>query len=258
MNSLAFAAAAVLPILVLVPLNFEGMHGYYAYHLPVAGSAIDGYRISYTTIEEKDHRYSILTAHPVNLTLVSDYLELDGPVHEPLIERIEPLDEQTIRVYFSDKNYTMWKQDGTSYKPIPAFSHVETIKVNQTFVTMCRNRAPQGSDGAAGTGLMVFQYRGTDTVEITKATQIMPVTEGVTDDWTGRMWWDDITTYATRDVHLDPPEKVPVHKFLLAHAYTDTMMRCDYPEVIKHAIDARGIDPADIRAAGDALYDMYR
>lgn len=83
MNILAFAAAAILPILALVALNFDEMYGYYVYHLPVAGSAIDGYRISYTTMEEKDYRYSILPFHSSNRTPVYDYVELDSPVHEP-------------------------------------------------------------------------------------------------------------------------------------------------------------------------------
>ena len=260
MNILAFAAAAILPILALVALNFDEMHGYYVYHLPVAGSAIDGYRISYTTMEEKDYRYSILPFHSSNRTPVYDYVELDSPVHEPLIERIEPLGGQAIRVHFSDKNYTVWRLDGTSHKPVPAFSHTETIKVNQTFVTMCRNRAPQDpydAHGGGGTGLTVFQYRGTDTVEITEARQVVPVEEGAAEDWTGRIG-NEVAMYATRDISLEPPERVPVYKFLIAHAYTDGAVPCDYPGVIEHTIDARPIHPADIRAAGDVLYDMYR
>lgn len=39
MNLLAFAAAAALPL--ALALNFEAMHAYYAYSLPVAGSTVE-------------------------------------------------------------------------------------------------------------------------------------------------------------------------------------------------------------------------
>ena len=263
MNSLAFAAAAVLPALVLVPLNFDEMHGYYAYHLPVAGSTVDGYRISYTTMEEKDYRYSILPFHSTNHTSVHDYIELDGPVREPLFKQIRYLDNQTIRVGFADSDYTLWQWNGTSYeplKPVAKFLHAETIRINQTFVTTCLNLPPLGPgdhpDGG-GTGISVFQYRGIGTIEISEAEQHMPVTEGVTDDWPGRLHLGD-TVYATRTVSITPPEKVPVYKFLVASASTDGKMQCDYPQVIGHTVDAKQIDPADIKAASGTLYEWYK
>lgn len=37
MNAWMLYVAAALPAMVLVPINFESMHGYYACHLPVAG-----------------------------------------------------------------------------------------------------------------------------------------------------------------------------------------------------------------------------
>ena len=263
MNGLAFAAAAVLPALVLVPLNFDAMHGYYAYHLPVAGSVVDGYRISYTTADEKDYRYSILTSYASNSTLVRDYMKVDGPVREMLIMRIRPLDNQTIQVDFGDGGYTVWRLTGTSYepaRPIPKFSHTEAIRVNQTFVTTCLNLPPLDSDSYRdydGTGLIVSQYRGTDTIEIAEAEQHMLVTEGVTDDWPGRSHHGG-ATYATRTVSITPPEKVRVYKFLVASVSTDGKMRCDYPQVVEHTIDAKRIEPSDIKAASGTLYEWYK
>lgn len=263
MNGLAFAAAAVLPALVLVPLNFDAMHGYYAYHLPVAGSAVDGYRISYTTVEEKDYRYSILAFYASNSTPVRDYIDLERPVFEMLITRIRPLDNQTIQVDFSDGGYTLWRLNGTSYEPtspIPRFTHTETIRVNQTFVTTCLNLPTLDYDGYQrdnSTGLVVSQYRGTDTIEIAEAKQHMPVTEGVTDDWPGRSHHGG-GTYATRTVSITPPEKVRVYKFLVASVSTDGKMRCDYPQVIEHTIDAKRIEPSDIKATSGTLYEWYK
>ena len=255
MNGLALAAAAILPALVLVSLNFEAIHGHYAYRLPVAGSAIDLHRIAYTTIEEKDYRYVISPVYWRNGTTARDYVELDSPAQELLIREIRILDDQAIQVDFGDNDYTLWHHDGRSYKPVPEFSHTETIRVNQTFVTLCLNSAPWYPEDDS-TGISIFQYKGIDTVEVAEAKQIMPPTEGVTDGWPGRQRHGN-TTYATRTVSLDPPEMVQVHKFLVASASTDGRMQCDYPQVIEHTIDSRSIWPDGVRVTPGALYDMY-
>lgn len=255
MNRLALAAAAIMPAVVLVVLNFETIHGYYAYYLPVAGSTIDLHRIAYTTIEAKDHRYVISPVYWRNGTSVRDYMESDGPARELLIEEIRILDGQTIQVDFGDNDYTLWHYDGRSHKPVPEFSHTETIRVNQTFVTLCTNPAPWHPEHDS-TGIVIFQYRGIDTVEVSEVTQIMPPTEGVTDDWPDWQLYGN-NTYAARTISLEAPQDVRVHKFMVASASTDSRMRCDYPQVIEHTIDSRSIWPDDVKATPGALHNMY-
>lgn len=256
MNGPALVAAAILPALVLVPLNFESLHGHYAYHLPVAGSTIDLHRIFYTTVEEKDYKYYIRPVYWLNGTSVEDRGTGASRITESLITKIELLDDQSIQVGFGDKGYTLSHYDGKSYKPIPEFSHTEMIRVNQTFITLCMNSHPWETEDDDSTGITIFQYRGIETLEIAKVTQRWPPEEGAAYDWWGPKT-EENTTHATRTVSLMPPEKVPVHKFLIASAHTDGRMQCDYPQVIEHTIDSKSIWPDDIRVVPGAVYDMY-
>lgn len=279
MNNMTFAIAATLPVLLLLMLNFESIHGYYAYTVPVARSTVDIYTIVYVTVEEDGRGYSLSPFQSLNRTFVTEYVGSDSHFLPFLIADIVLLDNEVIRVDFGDKGYTIFSHDGTSYRPAPPFSHTETIKVNQTFLALCTNHVHERSNVHDSTGLAIYQYRGTETYKITKVKQMLPVTEYGKDGATGLLSHGD-TTYATRDTTLSPPKEVLVYKFLAMAAYTDSRIRCDYPQIIEHTVDSKRIDPADfktilqgwaelkygdskrivpdnIKASTDVLYEWY-
>ena len=67
MNNMTFAIAATLPVLLLLMLNFESIHGYYAYTVPVARSTVDVYTIVYVTVEENGRGYVTIPVFEVVL-----------------------------------------------------------------------------------------------------------------------------------------------------------------------------------------------
>ena len=247
MNNTTFAVAAVLPVLLLLLLNFESIYGYYAYTLPVAGSTVDIYSIVYATAEEDGKGYSITPFQSLNRTFVTEYVGSGSHFFPFLIAKIDLLDDETIRVDFEDGGYTIFSLDELPYRPAPPFSHTETIRVNQTFVALCTNHAHEHDDAHDSTGLVIYQYRGLDTLKITKVKQMLPTTEHGKGGATGLLSHGG-ATYATRSMTLSPPKDVLVYKFLSMAAYTEGRIGCDYPQIIEHTVDAKRIDPADIGA----------
>ena len=245
MNHVAFAVAAALPALVLIPLNFDAIHGYYAYSVPVADATVDIYSIVYAAVD--DHRYGLLPFHSLNRTFVTEHVGSRFGLGL-LIADIERVDDETIRVDFADKNYTIFSHDGSMYRLAPPFSHTELIGVNQTFVALCNN-PPDGWHNTTdnSTGLMIYQYRGVDTHTITEVEQMLPAMEHGQDGSVElRRQGDD--GYTTNIITLSPPKDIRVHKFLSMSAYTDGKMRCDYPQVIERTVDSMRVDPANFRA----------
>lgn len=107
----------------------------------------------------------------------------------------------TIRVNFADNDYAITRSDaGQTHKPMPAFSHTETIRVNQTFVVLCNNvPEPWLPEGHAdnSTGLVILQYRGLESHEVTDVEQFLPVTGRDVPDGSG-LYVHGSSRYATR------------------------------------------------------------
>ena len=245
MNHMAFAVAAALPAMVLIPLNFDAIHGYYAYNIPVAGATVDIYSITYFPVD--DRSYGLLPFHSLNRTFVDEHVGSHSGFAF-LIANIEPVDDETIRVDFADKNYTIFKYDGRTYQLAPPFSHTELIRVNQTFVAFCNNPPDGWHDGPDNsTGLVIYQYRGIDTHTITEVKQMLPTMEH-SQDGSAELRPQGDGAHTTRTITLSPPKEIRVHKFLSMAAYTDGKMRCDYPQVIERTVDSMQVDPANFRA----------
>ena len=245
MNHMALAVAAALPAMVLIPLNFDAIHGYYAYNIPVAGATVDIYSIAYFAVD--DRQYGLLPFYSLNRTLVDEHVGSHSGFAF-LIANIETVDDETIRVDFADKNYTIFRYDGLTYRPAPPFSHTELIRVNQTFVAFCNNLPDGWHDGPDNsTGLVIYQYRGIDTHTITEVKQTLPTMEH-SQDGAAELRPQGDGTHTTRTITLSPPKEIRVHKFLSMAAYTDGKMRCDYPQVIERTVDSMRVDPANFRA----------
>lgn len=244
MNLAAFALAATLPALVLIPLNFDSIHGYYAYSIPVAGATASTYSIVYDTVDEDG--YYIEPEYHLNRTRVTERVGTIMSIPF-MVAKVEPLGDGTIRVDFADENYTIYSHDGSTYRVAPPFSHSEVIGVNQTFVALCSNYRSERYNDHSSTGLVIYQYRGIETHTITEVERLVPATEYGKDGATTMRLYGD-SKYAVRTVELSPPKEVQVHKFLFMSAYTDGKMRCDYPQVIEHTVDSMRVDPANFRA----------
>ncbi len=245
MNLAAFALAATLPALVLIPLNFDSIHGYYAYSIPVAGATVDIYSIVYDTVD--DDGYYIEPQYHFNRTRVTEHVGtiMGLPF---MIASVEPVGNGTIRVDFADKNYTIYSHDGSTYRVAPPFSHSEVIGVNQTFVALCSNYRSERYNDHSSTGLVIYQYRGIETHTITEVEQFVPATEYGKDGATTMRLRGD-SAHAVRTIELSSPKEVQVYKFLSMSSYTDGKMRCDYPQVIEHTVDSMRVDTANLRAA---------
>ena len=252
MNHLAFALAATLPALVLIPLNFDSIHGYYAYSIPVAGATVGIYSIVYDTVDEDG--YYIRPEYHLNRTHVTEYVGtiMGLPF---MIASVEPVGDGTIRVNFADKNYTIYSHDGSMYRVAPPFSHSEVIGVNQTFVALCSNYGSERDSDHDSTGLVIYQYRGIEAHTITEVERLLPATEyGKAGATTMRLHGD--SAHAVRTVTLSPPKEVQVYKFLSMSSYTDGKMRCDYPQVIEHTVDSMRVDTANFRATLQELAEQ--
>ena len=274
MNHAVFALAAALPALVLIPLNFDSIHGYYAYSIPVAGSIVGTPSIVYDTVD--DDGYYIEPEYHLNRTRVTE--RVGTVIGLPfMIANVELLGDGTIRVNFADKNYTIFSHDGSTYRVAPPFSHSEVIGVNQTFVVLCSNYRSERDSDHDSTGLVIYQYRGIETHTITEVERLVPATEYGKD---GATTMRGDSKYAVRTIELSPPKEVQVYKFLSMSSYTDGKMRCDYPQVIEHTVDSLRVDTANLgailrederrsadlewvdldrlRARYDALYELYK
>ena len=281
MNGWMFAVAAALPAMFLVPINFESMHAYYAYSLPVGGSTVEVYDIVYFTVEEEDHKYAVEMFFGLNSTRVYEYVGKKGPSYMMAISNITLLDDETILVDYDDNGYAITSRGGPPKWRMPTFSHTEAIRVNQTFVALCidmpESDYPEYRDA---TPIVIFQYRGVEEHEVTSVTRYRHVGDGIPDGGgtsrlpngtlvyrlaTGAIVPEGAgvsvrgdSTYIRTYEALSQPMTIPVYKFLFMSAHTNTKMPCDYPQVIDHTVDSKRIGPADIRAVDDQLYQWYR
>ena len=261
MDIRAFAVIAALPPLAVLALNFEALHGYHAYSLPVAGSTVDIRQVYYMTADADDHNYFVSFVPSRGISVRHYPMSENAAPGMFAIRNITAVDSETIRINFADNGYTITRSGtGQTHRPMPAFSHAETIRVNQTFVALCNNLPaswlPEG-DADNSTGLVIFQYRGLETHEVTDVQQFLPVT-GHDVPAGSSLLTSGSSRYAVSWMALDPPREILTHKFLFMSAYTHGRMQCDYPQVIEHTIDSKRIDPADIRAAGGTLYELYK
>ena len=280
MNGWMFAIAAALPAMALIPINFESMHGYYTYYLPVAGSTVEIYDIMYFTVEEEDYKYAVNMFFGLNSTLVSEYVGKKTPSYMMAISNITLLDDGSILVDYADNGYAIGSGGPPMWR-MPAFSHAEVIKVNQTFVAVCIDLlGPKDSEHYDSTSIAIFQYLGVEDHEVTSVTRYHYVSDsmpegGGTSQLPNGTLVDRLatgaivpkgagvarhgdTTYIVTHEPLSPPKIMPVYKFLFMSGYTHTKMPCDYPQVIDHTVDSKKIGPADIRAIGDQLYQWYK
>ena len=261
MNLPALAAVAALPLALALALDFEALHGHYAYSLPVAGSTVDIHQVYYMTAVEDDYNYLVHFVPSRGIYVRHYPMSESAPPGMFAVKNITAVDSGTIEVNFADNDYTITRSDtGQTYKPMPAFSHTETIRVNQTFVALCNNVPdPWLPEGHAdnSTGLVILQYRGLESHEVTDVEQFLPVTGRDVPDGAG-LYVHGSLRYATSWIALDPPREILTHKFLFMSAYTHGRMQCDYPQVIEHTIDSKRIGPADIKAVSGALYERYR
>ena len=262
MNRRMLAAIAVAPCLAAFALGFEEMRNHYEYSLPVAGSTVWGYQLFYMTADSDHHSY-VVHFRPKGSIYVTDYPMSERRGGMFTVRNVTLIDDETIRVDFADNDYTITNsKSGMSYKPVPKFSHSETIRVNQTFVAMCNNSPPSWpsrSDGDDhGTGLAILQYRGLVTHEVASVEQFLPVDRGYLPEEGEALSIHGDSVHAARWKALDPPESIPTYRFLFASASTHGEMRCDYPQVIEHTVDSKRIGPADVRDFGGTLYEWYK
>lgn len=260
MNLLAFGAVAAMPLLIMLALNFEAIHGYYAYSLPVAGSTVELYMPYYMMALRDDFDYDVHLVPSVGLDVRHWPMSERATVGSFTIRNITMIDSGTIKVDFADNDYTITRSStGRSYKPVHEFSHSETIGVNQTFVVMCNN--PPASwlrEGEAdnSTGLAIFQYRGLESHNVTEVRRFLPAADRAPDGTPLAAHGD--TRYEESRAELDPPRELLTHKFLFMSGSTNGRIECDFPQIIEHTIDSKGIGPDQIKAVSGALYEWYR
>lgn len=261
MNLLAFGIIAAMPLLTVLALNFEAMHGYYAYSLPVAGSTMYVYIPYYTMALKDDFNYNVHLFPSWGLDVrhwpMSEPATMGGPF---TISNITMIDSETIKVDFADNDYTITRsRTGQSYKPVPEFSHTETIRVNQTFVVFCNNLPPswlREDEADNSTGLAIFQYRGLELHNVTEVRQFLPAAGQGTPEGESAAPGDP--TYTESWITLDPPKELLTHKFLFMSGGTNGRIECDFPQIIEHTIDSKRIGPDYIRDVGSELYEWYR
>ena len=141
MNNRLPATAAVLSCLVLAILIYEPVYGFFTYRLPVAGSTVD-------------HLVHDIHYEPV---------EKNGEKYYGTLEEISIIGDGTIEVRFGQNDYGIYGSVEKIYSP-PVFSHVERIRVGQTFVAMCLDKddMPPDPDSARdphqGTGISILKY----------------------------------------------------------------------------------------------------
>ena len=281
MNGWMVVVASALPAMFLIPINFESMHGYYAYSLPVAGSTVEIYDIVYFVAEKEDYMYAVEMFFGLNSTRVYEYVGKNSPSYMMTISNITRLDDEAILVDYDDNGYAITGADGRPKWRAPAFSHTETIRINQTFVALCIDAPkPEDSEYSDSTSIAIFQYRGGEEHEVASVTRYRHVGDGLPEGGgtsrlpngtlVHRLSTGDIvpegagvtvkgdSTYIRTLEPLSPPKTITVYKFLFMSAYTHAKMPCDYPQVIDHTVDSKRIGPADIRAVDDQLYQWYR
>lgn len=256
------AAIGILPCLAVFALNLSAVHGHYAYSVPVAESTVDFYTISYMVAEKDDYNYDVHFFPPRGV-YVREYPAAENRTPgEFTISGITQADSETIKIDFANNNYTITNsKSGLSYRPFPVFSHTETVGVNQTFVVMCNDVNPPWLDDGVddgGTPLVIYQYRGLEVHEVNEVKQILPVTSEEDVPEGASMIIHGDLLYSAEWIELDQPKKIPVHKFLWISAFTDSEMPCDYPSVIRHTVDSKQVEPADVAAFSRDLYDMYK
>ena len=261
MNRRTLAAAGILPCLAVLALNLSAVHGHYAYSVPVAESAVDLYFISYITAEKDDYNYHVRVIPPREIHASEYPMAKNRTPGEFTIKSVAQAGGKTIRIDFADNNYTITNSEsGLSYRPLPVFSHTETIRVNQTFVAMCNDvPRPWSDDGDSyGTPLVIYQYRGREVHEVDRVEQIVPVdSEDDVPEGASLIIHGDLL-YSAKWKDLDPPKRISVHKFLWMSAFTYGEMSCDYPSVIRHTVDSKRVEPADVASFSGDLYDMYK
>ena len=273
-NAWMLAVAAALPAMVLIPINFESMHGYFAYHLPVSGSTVEIWNFEYYVAAEEDYRYNIDVFVGFNETRVNEVVGKKNPSYPFTISNITLQGDGSIMVDFDDNDHTVYR-DGLPILRTPKFSHAETIGVNQTFVAICIDLDSEVSEDSKyydTTSIAIYQYLGTEDHNTTSVRRYHHVVDSFLLNGTlvHRLSTGEIvprateletrgdTMYIVTRELLPHPKTIPVHKFLFMSAYTNTKMPCDYPQVIEHTVDAKKIGPADIRAVDDRLYQWYK
>lgn len=102
MNLLAFAAAAALPL--ALALNFEAMHAYYAYSLPVAGSTVEIHQVHYMTAVEDDYNYLVHLVPSRGIYVRHSPMSEGAPHGMFAVRNITAAGGGTIRVNFADND----------------------------------------------------------------------------------------------------------------------------------------------------------
>lgn len=258
MNLFMFGIVAIIPFLTVFALNFEAIHGYYAYSLPVANSSLDFYQPNYITAVNDYCNYTVMFFSSGKYVFHYPLSECTG-AGAFTIQNITSIDGETIEIDFADNDYTITNsKTGLSYKPMPPFSHTEKIRVNQTFVALCNNRPaswPAEGEAHAGTGIVVFQYKGLELHEVTDVHLLLPA--GISDVPDGVF---SATPGGSKHAknQTEHPKELLTHKFLGMSGSTHGKIQCDYPQVIEHTIDSWRVDPADIKSFSDVVYEWYK
>ena len=181
MNNRMLATAVILPCLVLAMFVYEPTYGFFTYRLPVADSTIEHlvHHIDYSPVETGDGKRHLVT-----------------------LEEVSIIDDETIEIRFGQNDYGIYSSGVKVYSP-PVFSHVERIKVGQTFVVTCQERDdvpphPKSTrDVPPGTGISILKYLG-----------------------------------------LEEHGGIRAYKFLHSSSLTKTPMPCNWPQVIRYTVDA--------------------
>ncbi len=166
----------------------------------------------YVTSEHERQTYVIPMRDSVIVPDIVDihYEPITDERHYATIERIAPLHDGSIQVYFSQNGHT-----GPS-RLVPTFTHSENILINQTFAVLCYPLTLEARDELCHN---VDGYSRRICTEPTNTTSYVEFLQylGTTPDRDGIM----------------------SYKFFHAPAELNTYMPCNYPDVIKNSIDVR-------------------
>ncbi len=127
----------------------------------------------------------------------------NGERYYATLEEISIVDHKTIEVRFGQNDYGIYRNTGEKVYSPPAFSHVDRIGVGQTFVVTCIDKD--------------------DVPPHPRSTREPDNGTGVT-----------ILKY----LGLEEREGTLAYKFLHANSWIDAPMPCDWPQVIRHTVDA--------------------
>lgn len=184
-NNILFAICTIYVPVMLIALVYPQIHDFYTYSVPLNDFTIERWMYSqsgYLSSIQNKEGTSCFTAPSGHffcyakprmfedgnggVTYVTSDVGIDGELHFErtdvgksyfTMKNITRINEDTARITFADKDYTVGNADRIVYKISAKFEFTATVKKYDTFITNCSN--------FEGTSANLVQYLGTKTID---------------------------------------------------------------------------------------------